>query len=51
MLGADWQPAAGSPALCIGAGPTDSFFDTVNYAGAFDGTNNWAAGWIETAVE
>jgi hypothetical protein len=50
MLGADWQPAAGSPALGIGAGPTDSFFDTVDYAGAFDGTIDWAAGWIEPAV-
>lgn len=45
-----WQPQAGSPALAIGAGPTDSFFDTVDYAGAFDGTNDWTAGWIETAT-
>lgn len=47
----NWQPQAGSPALGIGAGPTDAFFDTVDYAGAFDGTNDWSAGWIETATK
>ena len=46
----DWQPGEGSPALGIGAGPTDAFFDTVDYAGAFDGTDDWSAGWIETAT-
>jgi hypothetical protein len=46
----DWMPGSGSPALGIGAGPTDSFFETVDYAGAFDGTNDWADGWIETAT-
>ena len=44
-----WMPQAGSPALGIGAGPTDSFFETVDYAGAFDGTTDWTEGWIETA--
>ena len=24
----------------------DSFFDHVNYIGAFDGTFNWTTGWI-----
>jgi trimeric autotransporter adhesin len=44
-----WQPGAGSPARGIGAGPSDAFFDTVDYAGAFDGTTDWSAGWIESA--
>jgi hypothetical protein len=46
----DWQPGEGSPALGIGAGPTDPFFDTVDYAGAFDGTTDWSEGWIESAL-
>ncbi len=50
LLDASWQPGTGSPALAIGAGPTDAFFDTVDYAGAFDGTTDWASGWIETAT-
>jgi hypothetical protein len=45
-----WQPGTGSPALNIGAGPTDAFFDQVNYAGAFDGTNDWTTGWTTTAT-
>lgn len=51
MLGGTmgWMPESGSPALGIGAGPADSFFTTVDYAGAFDGTNDWTEGWIETA--
>jgi hypothetical protein len=44
-------PGNGSPALGIGAGPTDAFFDTVDYAGAFDGTTDWADGWTETATD
>jgi hypothetical protein len=48
MLNASWMPAAGSPALNVGAGPGDAFFDAVTYAGAFDSTNNWAAGWTAT---
>ena len=49
-LGAMWMPASDSPALGLGNSPSDSFFTGVDYAGAFDGTNNWAAGWIETAT-
>ncbi len=47
-----WVPAAGSPALTTAAvaGPTDAFFAAAAYAGAFDGTTDWTAGWIETAV-
>lgn len=30
---------------------TDSFFDKVSYIGAFDGTNDWTAGWTEWAPE
>jgi hypothetical protein len=26
---------------------TDSFFEKVDYVGAFDGTNDWTAGWTE----
>jgi len=45
-------PAAASAALTMsGAGPTDPFFDTVAYSGAFDGTTDWTAGWTETAVK
>jgi len=43
------QPAAGSPAL---AGAKfdlpqlqDAFFQSVNYAGALDGTTDWTSGW------
>lgn len=45
-----WMPGAGSPALSAGSGPADDFFDTVDYAGAFDGTNDWAAGWTTDAT-
>lgn len=45
-----WVPGVGSSALAIGAGPTDPFFTTVDYAGAFDGTTDWTTGWIETAT-
>jgi hypothetical protein len=30
---------------------TDSFLEKVNYIGAFDGTNDWTAGWTEWAPE
>ncbi len=46
-----WMPMEGSPALGIGDGPDDSWFDSVDYAGAFDGENDWTEGWIETATE
>lgn len=36
---------AGSPALSVGATPTDDFFDNVFYHGAFNNNNNWAKGW------
>jgi hypothetical protein len=49
MLEADYQPSAGSPLLGAGATPADSFFDAVDYIGAFDGTNDWTAGWIDTS--
>lgn len=45
-----WQPQAGSDALGIGNSPSDAFFESVDYAGAFDGTTDWSAGWIETAT-
>jgi hypothetical protein len=44
-----WAPAAGSPALNIGAGPTGAFFTAVTYAGALDGTTDWTAGWTTSA--
>ncbi len=44
-----FQPAAGSPLLGAGATPPDAFFDDVDYIGAFDGTNDWTAGWTDTA--
>jgi hypothetical protein len=46
-----WMPAAGSPALGIGPGPSDAFFTATDYAGAFDGTTDWTEGWIETATK
>ena len=51
MLGGTmgWMPESGSPALGIGEAPSDSFFEAVDYAGAFDGTTDWTEGWIETA--
>ncbi len=53
MLGGanGWMPGAGSPAIGIGAGPTDAFFTQADYAGAFDGTTDWTEGWIETATK
>ncbi len=44
-----FQPAAGSPLLGAGMAPSDSFFDATNYIGAFDGTNDWTAGWTDTS--
>lgn len=46
-----WMPASDSPALGIGAGPSDSFFVATDYAGAFDGATDWTEGWIETATK
>ncbi|MDD2305135.1 MAG: T9SS type A sorting domain-containing protein [Prolixibacteraceae bacterium] len=54
----NFQPATGSPVLNASywyAGTTNnteasidnSFFDHVNYIGAFDGSYNWTTGWTE----
>jgi trimeric autotransporter adhesin len=48
-----WVPGAGSAALAIGDVPNggDTFFEVVNYAGAFAGAEgDWTSGWIETAL-
>lgn len=47
----DKIPGEDSPALGIGDGPSDSFFDEVDFAGAFDGEEDWSEGWTETATE
>ncbi|MCB9306624.1 MAG: T9SS type A sorting domain-containing protein [Lewinellaceae bacterium] len=43
------QPTYTSPAIGAGAFTAarinNSFFDKVDYAGAFDGTNDWTCGW------
>ncbi|SHH18788.1 hypothetical protein [Ferrimonas marina] len=41
------QPAADSVALGAGLdlSSEDAFFESTNYIGAFDGTNDWTAGW------
>lgn len=41
----DLRPSASSPLLGAGMTPPDSFFDAVDYVGAFDATTNWADGW------
>ncbi|MEE4244137.1 MAG: hypothetical protein V2I33_01925 [Kangiellaceae bacterium] len=43
----DYEPLAGSPLLGAGLdlSTTDSFFDSTDYIGAFDGTNDWTEGW------
>ncbi|MCW8832946.1 MAG: hypothetical protein OQK09_09605 [Colwellia sp.] len=43
-------PDANSPLIAAGAGQDvastqDAFFDTVDYIGAFDGSNDWRQGW------
>ncbi len=47
-----FMPPAGSPALegglrviDLNSGEPDQFFDFVPYRGAFDGVNDWTAGW------
>jgi len=42
-----YQPLAGSPLLGSGfdASQDDSFFESTDYIGAFDGTNDWTQGW------
>lgn len=44
----NYMPVANSPALGAGknvANDVDGFFDSVDYIGAFDGTNDWTLGW------
>jgi len=42
-------PASGSAALTgAAAKPTDSFFTTADYVGAFGANNNWMKGWTYT---
>ncbi len=46
----NFKPASGSPALTYGTKfdfgkLKDSFFEQVSYVGAFDGSNDWTAGW------
>ncbi|NTS77784.1 hypothetical protein HR060_13040 [Catenovulum sp. SM1970] len=44
----NYMPAPSSPLLGTGlnvANEVDSFFDEVNYVGAFDGENDWTLGW------
>lgn len=41
-----YMPMPGSPLLSGGQVPDDPFFVPVNYIGAFDGVNDWTAGWI-----
>jgi hypothetical protein len=41
-----FMPMPGSPVLTGGQAPNDPFFTPTNYVGAFDGQNDWTAGWI-----
>jgi fibronectin type 3 domain-containing protein len=45
----DFRPMVGSPALSgsvpVTAPPSDGFFDSVDYIGAFDADNDWTARW------
>jgi hypothetical protein len=46
----DPRPEAGSPALSssyYAATPSDPFFTTANYVGAFDSANIWCDGWTK----
>ena len=46
-LGVDdsWVPEADSPLLGVGDSPDEDFFDSVDYAGAFDEGEDWREGW------
>lgn len=46
----DLRPDSGSPLLGEGAAPSDSFFEAVDYIGAF-GTEDWTAGWTTREIE
>lgn len=41
-----FMPLPGSPLLTGGQVPDDDFFEQVEYIGAFDGSEDWTAGWI-----
>ena len=45
----DFTPGAGSPAVNgtvpVASPPDDGFFDSVNFIGGVDPTNNWLKGW------
>jgi hypothetical protein len=48
----NFQPLPGSPALtqpAFDCSAADQFFEPANYIGAFDGVNNWLAGWTNFA--
>ncbi len=46
LVGSDgYTPVAGSPLLGNASFTGWTGFDTVTYIGAFDGSNNWMAGW------
>lgn len=47
----DFRPTAGAAALSGGETPSDSFFQSVGYVGAFDATTDWTAGWITTDAD
>ena len=46
-VGSAFMPQVGSPALSAASfdGETSSWFDKVNYAGAFNAGDNWMQGW------
>ncbi|RHW75121.1 hypothetical protein [Colwellia sp. RSH04] len=50
LIGSDGVPDANSPLIAADAGQDvsttqDSFFDSVDYVGALDGSNDWREGW------
>jgi len=47
------MPTASSPLLGAGVDPStvDSFFDSVDYIGAMDESNDWTAGWVTIGLE
>lgn len=46
----DLRPGSGSELLGAGATPSDGWFDSVDYIGAFDAQTDWTAGWTSTAA-
>ena len=48
-----YTPAEGSMLLGAGtdASVLNSFFDRTDYIGAFDGVNDWTAGWVTVGLE